>query len=111
MHWMPCACCFDLANAGNSIAAKMAMIAIATTSSIKVNADFTPRFPAATQRRNCSLALKLIFMDRLLQTKLFNSLFAQAKGISLGGDWSPDPTYSTFPILHAANRGRLPFLR
>jgi protein-S-isoprenylcysteine O-methyltransferase Ste14 len=38
MHWMPWALVLALLNAGNSIAARMAMMAMTTNSSIKVNA-------------------------------------------------------------------------
>jgi hypothetical protein len=41
MHPMPCACCLDRAKAGRSIAAKIAMMAMTTSNSIKVN----PRLP------------------------------------------------------------------
>src|SRR6185437_12580535 len=37
MHWIDCARSFALLKAGNSIAAKIAMIAMTTKSSIKVN--------------------------------------------------------------------------
>src|SRR5208283_4699614 len=37
MHWMPWAFCLPLLNAGRSSAARMAMIAITTSSSISVN--------------------------------------------------------------------------
>ena len=37
MQPMPCAFCLALANAGSSMAARMAMMAMTTSSSIKVN--------------------------------------------------------------------------
>ncbi len=37
MHWMPCAFCLALAKAGSSIAAKIAIMAMTTSNSIKVN--------------------------------------------------------------------------
>src|SRR6266576_3134806 len=46
MHKMPCALIFALLNAGNSIAARMAMIAMTTNSSIRVKADFRFRMAA-----------------------------------------------------------------
>jgi hypothetical protein len=39
MHWIDCACAFARDKAGRSIAASMAMMAITTSSSIKVNAE------------------------------------------------------------------------
>jgi hypothetical protein len=54
MHTMPCALFFAPANAGSNIAAKMAMMAITTNSSIRVNArdrdrflNWTPCLPAS----------------------------------------------------------------
>src|SRR5262245_33699339 len=41
MHPIPCALVFALANAGKSMPARMAMMAITTSSSIKVNAVLT----------------------------------------------------------------------
>ena len=41
MHCTPCAFSFAFVNAGNSIAAKMAMIAMTTNNSISVNARYT----------------------------------------------------------------------
>src|SRR5580765_4944096 len=38
-HWMPCAFVFDLLNAGSSRPARMAIIAITTSSSISVKAE------------------------------------------------------------------------
>src|SRR5205809_4121037 len=43
MHEIACALHFALLNAGSSIAASMAMIAITTNNSIKVKADFGAR--------------------------------------------------------------------
>src|SRR5437016_1356422 len=37
MHWTPCAFCLARASAGSSIAAKMAIMAITTNSSMRVN--------------------------------------------------------------------------
>src|ERR1700677_2716437 len=37
-HLIPCACCLDLANAGSNNAAKIAIMAITTSNSIRVNA-------------------------------------------------------------------------
>ena len=54
-----CACALDLDNAGNSIAARMAMMAITTSSSIKVKAGFAAVFSAlagAFARRPCGPA-------------------------------------------------------
>src|SRR5579863_548712 len=41
-HWMPCAFCFALDKAGKSIAAKIAIMAMTTSNSIKVNPDRHP---------------------------------------------------------------------
>jgi hypothetical protein len=43
MHAIPCASVFDFDNAGNSIAARMAMMAMTTSSSIKVKARVLER--------------------------------------------------------------------
>ena len=42
MHWMPWALIFAPLNAGNNIAARIAMIAITTSSSISVKPGFEP---------------------------------------------------------------------
>jgi hypothetical protein len=44
MQEMPCAFCLALANAGNRRAAKMAMMAITTSSSMSVNARLDSAF-------------------------------------------------------------------
>src|SRR5271170_1905430 len=37
MHWMPWVCCLAFDNAGNSMAARIAMIAMTTSNSMRVN--------------------------------------------------------------------------
>src|ERR1700677_2028408 len=66
MHWMPWACCLDRARAGSSIAAKMAMIAMTTRSSIRVNAS-PHRGKAATRPPSgafhCSIARFILWLS------------------------------------------------
>jgi hypothetical protein len=56
MHWVRLALCFALLNAGSNMAARMAMMAITTSNSIKVN----PRI-----ERPCFSAKGLCFINFL----------------------------------------------
>ncbi|SPE63296.1 hypothetical protein SBV1_960022 [Verrucomicrobia bacterium] len=61
LHWLIFAFSFDLANAGNNIAAKIAIIAITTSNSIKVKADSLPG-NASPRRAPSPLILMLPFI-------------------------------------------------
>jgi hypothetical protein len=74
MHDMPKAFCLDLLKAGNSIAAKMAIIAITTNNSIKVNAFLLPelphKFPALLFAKGAGPLFKFDFAHIFLQILL-----------------------------------------
>src|SRR5262245_15561007 len=70
MQLMPCAFVFDLANAGNSIPARIAMMAMTTSSSIRVN-------PLREAVRRDETTDREVFITNLAGFRMFLALRTQ----------------------------------
>src|SRR5690348_1162416 len=80
MHWICWALDLARARAGKSMAAKMAMIAITTSNSIRVNPEREPWFPLGEREFFAQLFLSVLFIFRAVVAFAHNSLRPVATG-------------------------------
>src|SRR5450631_2530641 len=100
MQEIACAFCLALLKAGNSIAAKMAMIAITTSNSIKVKAPARPGprrddwFPSASPPAKIIVLFRFFFILSFLFQPHFHCHFVFSTAINLSCLKCPDERHA-----------------